>query len=89
MPALVQISVADGDLRAYLTDCLNRMPDVHVTGRQPQLIVTDSRQLMIDDVPRLYLVDEPPMGAVDFVLMPFDARTLAHAVRRALQRYGR
>lgn len=86
---MVQIHVADGDLRAYLTDCLNGMPEVDLTGLEPHLILTDGRPVTLTNVPCLYLVEEPPAGAIDFVLMPFDARTLVHAVRRALQRHGR
>jgi len=37
--------VSDADLRAYITECIDAMPGVHVTDRQPDLIVTDSTQL--------------------------------------------
>lgn len=93
----IRIVASDPDVYAYLDDCISRIPGVQVltdSERRPDLLVTDifdsSRR---DDpesgVPRLYVLDEPPVVGkaepVEFILTPFDSRSVAHAVIRALR----
>lgn len=87
MPASIRVVVSDAELRGYIVDCVNAMDDVHLTngpGGPPDLVVTDSQAGGFGNVRRLQLVDDPPHNNADFLLMPFDAHTLARAIRRAL-----
>jgi hypothetical protein len=93
----IRIVVSDPDVYAYLEDCTSRIPGMQVltdSERRPDLLVTDvfdssHRDDPDSGVPRLYVLDEPPLVGksepIEFILTPFDARAVAHAVHRALR----
>jgi hypothetical protein len=94
----IRIITSDPDLYAYLEDCIARIPGVQVLpdhAGTPDLIVTDIYNPFFREdresvgIPRLHVLDEPPVigksEPVEFILTPFDARSVAHAVLRALR----
>jgi hypothetical protein len=92
----IKIVIADPFLRGYVEDCLRRIPEVAIlddAAAMPQLVVTnlDFGDPAVAEVASLHVLDEPPdpasgmTHAIDYIVMPFDARTLAHAVGRALK----
>ena len=86
MPSFIQVIVADPDLRSYIGSCLIGLSGVALTNQDPELIVTDRTDSAADGVPRVYVLEEPRPGTLDFVLMPFDSRGLTIAIERALAR---
>jgi hypothetical protein len=93
----IRIVVSDPYLRGYLEDCLSRIADVALAVDdvvRADLVVTDLDfgDAAVAEVRSLHVLDEAPgpgselSSPIDFILMPFDARSLAHAVSRALQR---
>ena len=93
----IRIITSDHDLYAYLEDCISRIPGAQVLTdpeARPDLIVTDLYTSFREDresvgIPRLHVLDEPPMVGksepIEFILTPFDARSVAHAVFRVLR----
>ena len=93
----IRIVTADHDLYAYLEDCISRIPGAQVLTdpeAQPDLVVTDVYNPFGEDrafvgIPRLHVLDEPPVVGksepIEFILTPFDARSVAHAVFRVLR----
>ncbi len=90
--------MSDPDLYAYLQDCISRIPGMQVltdSERRPDLLVTDVYDSGYrddpepDGIPRLHVLDEPPVVGksepIEFILTPFDSRSIAHAVYRALR----
>jgi hypothetical protein len=93
---MIRIVIADPFLRGYVEECLRRIPDIAIVDgiQAPDLVVTnlDFGDSAVSELPSLHVLNEAPdatsemTNAIDFILMPFDARTLAHAVSRALHR---
>ena len=94
---IIRVAVTDPYLRGYLEDCLCRIADVILAMDdvvRADLVVTDLDfgDPAVAELRSLHVLDEAPepgselSSPIDFILMPFDARTLAHAVSRTLQR---
>ena len=94
----IRIVVSDPDLYAYLEDCISRIPGMQVltdSDRRPDLVVKDVYDSGYQGDPesggiaRLHVLDEPPVigksDPIEFILTPFDSRSIAHAVLRALR----
>lgn len=94
----IRIIASDPDLYAYLEDCISGIPGMHVLtdpAIRPDLVVTDvfdsgfREDPMFAGIPRLHVLDEPPVVGksepIEFILTPFDSRSVAHAVLRALR----
>ena len=93
--------MSDPDLRSYLEDCIGRIPGIQLllpdTAARPDLLVTDVYDPRFRDepelggIPRLHVLDEPPVVGksepIEFVLTPFDSRSIAHAVLRVLRQH--
>jgi hypothetical protein len=88
----ISVIVADPDMRAYVSECLNQIPGVQLldsnTDIMPDLIVCDDQNIVVArDIPRLVVLDEPPDASAasgNFILTPFDARDLVRAALRLI-----
>jgi hypothetical protein len=88
----ISVFIADPDMRAYVSECLNQIPGVQLLDTNadimPDLIVCDDQNVGgSSSVPRLVVLDEPPdvsMASDSFILTPFDARDLVRAALRLI-----